>query len=143
MKYNLQEHDIEPSGEDLHPSTKADRSSCQDDKQTQPRRSQEAAKTQPRCSQDAAKTQPRYSQDAAKTQLRCWYFMPCKRKRYSAEVLHLKRCIVEGRDPRYTTSSTRCLLPAAMSLSLSGHAVRKRWHANVTCDKARPEQGSL
>jgi hypothetical protein len=64
MKYNLQEHDIEPSGEVLHPSNKADRSSCQDDKQTQPRRSQEAAKTQPRCSEDAAKTQPRRSQDA-------------------------------------------------------------------------------
>jgi hypothetical protein len=61
MKDNLQEHDIEASGEDLHPSNKADRSSCQDDKQTQPRRSQEAAKTQPRSSQDAAKMQPRRS----------------------------------------------------------------------------------
>jgi hypothetical protein len=64
MKYNLQEYDIEPSGEELHPSNKVDRSSRQDDKQTQPRRSQEAAKTQPRRSQDAAKMQPRRSQDA-------------------------------------------------------------------------------
>jgi hypothetical protein len=36
MRYNLQEHDIEPSGEELHPSIKADRSCCQDDKETQP-----------------------------------------------------------------------------------------------------------
>jgi hypothetical protein len=53
MKYNLQEHDIEPSGEELHPSNKANRSRRQDDKQTQPRSSQEAAKMQPRRSQDA------------------------------------------------------------------------------------------
>jgi hypothetical protein len=64
MKYNLQEHDIEPSGEDLHPSNKADRSSCQHEKQTQRKRSQDAAKKQPRRSQDAAKMQPRRSQDA-------------------------------------------------------------------------------